>query len=232
MSRASAITGELRPSEFARIETATMHHQVYEEIKRQIMAGRFRPGETFSMQYLASALGTSTTPVREAIRRLAAENAVDVRPKRAVMIPQMSRERFDEIGAVRVALESMATERAAQHITAADIEACERLAEEAETARLDRDMKLYLAKNQEFHFRIYRSAQTLILMPIIESLWLQIGPVQALHTDTGISFGSECHYVIINALRQRDARTAREAMAEDIDTGIRYLRGNVRFFET
>ena len=236
MPRASMITSnpiadEPQPSDFARIETATMHHQVYEEIKRQIMAGRFRPGETFSMQYLAKAVGTSTTPVREAIRRLAAENAVNVRPKRAIMIPQMSRARFDEIGAVRVALESMATERAAQHVTPADIEETERLADEAETARLAHDMKLYLAKNQEFHFKIYRSAPTLILMPIIESLWLQIGPVQALHTDAGISFGSECHYTIINALRRHDFHAARQAMAEDIDMGISYLRANALFFE-
>ena len=136
-----------------------------------------------------------------------------------------------EIGAVRVALESMATERAAQHVTPADIEETERLADEAETARLAHDMKLYLAKNQEFHFRIYRSAPTLILMPIIESLWLQIGPVQALHTDAGISFGSECHYMIINALREHDSHAARQAMAEDIDMGIRYLRANALFFE-
>ena len=69
------------------------------------------------------------------------------------------------------------------------------------------------------------------LMPIIESLWLQIGPVQALHTDAGISFGSECHYTIINALRRHDSHAARQAMAEDIDMGISYLRANALFFE-
>lgn len=227
------MTGDPVPrSGFGRIETATMHHQVYEEIKRHIMAGRFRPGETFSMHAFATALGTSTTPVREAIRRLAAENAVNVRPKRALMIPEMSLARFDEIGEVRIALEGMATERAARHVGEADIAEIGRLADEAEAARLAHDVRLYLAKNQEFHFRVYRSAPTQILMPMIESLWLQIGPVQGLHTDAGIGVGAECHHVIVDALRRRDARAARRAMAEDIQTGIRYLRANAHFFES
>jgi DNA-binding GntR family transcriptional regulator len=164
-------------------------------------------------------------------RRLAAENAVNVRPKRAIMIPRMSRAQFEEIGAVRVALEGMAAERAAQHVTADDIRQCERLAGEAEAARLDRDIKRYLAKNQELHFKIYRSAPTQILMPMIESLWLQIGPVQALHTDGGIDFGAEYHDVIIDALRRHDSAAAREAMAQDVSLGIRYLLANAQFFE-
>lgn len=211
------------------IQTATVQDQVYREIKRQIMAGAFRPGQTLSMQKVADALGTSTMPVREAFRRLAAEHAVEIRPKRAVKIALMSRSRFREIGDVRVAIEGLATEYAARHITGAEVNELERIIDDAEAARAVADVHRYLAKNQEFHFCVYTAARSYLLLPMIESLWLQIGPVLGQYTESGLSIGAECHAQVVRALKRRDGKGARSAIATDIGLGMQYFLDSAEF---
>jgi DNA-binding GntR family transcriptional regulator len=213
----------------APIQTFTLQDQIYRQIKREIMAGRFKPGQTFSMQTVADALGTSTMPVREAFRRLAAERAVEIHPKRAIRIPMMSRDRFIEIADMRLALEGLATTYAARRISHEEIKNLERVVAEAEAARERSRIRTYLAKNQEFHFAVYTAARSHVLMPVIESLWLQIGPVLALYTKTGINIGAEYHGRIIKALRTRDEKASRNAMIEDIGLGIQYFLEKDRF---
>lgn len=203
--------------------TSTMQDQVYREIKRQIMSGRFEPGRTLSMHAVADALGTSTMPVREAMRRLAAEHAVEIRPKRAISIPIMSRARVKEIIDIRIALEGLATEYAARNITDAEVLSLNTLAKELETAQARGDVRRYLAGNQAFHFAVYTAARSHSLMSMIESLWLQIGPIIGLYTDTALKVGSEYHDLIVEALRRRDAAEARAAMVNDIGIGTDYL---------
>lgn len=228
MTRAEIVsraTGRLEQAQprLRAIETATLHDQIYREIKRQIMAGAYKPGQTLSMQRVAAALGTSTMPVREALRRLAAERSLEIQPKRAVRIPSMSRSQIQEIADVRIALEGLATEYAAQKVTGADIARLERILAEAETARAAADVQGYLAKNQAFHFAVYELARSEILMPIIESLWVQIGPVLGLYTNAGLGIGAEYHEKVVRTLKRRDAAGARAAMVADIRIGMQYL---------
>src|SRR5687767_14976592 len=72
-------------------------------IWRAFKAGRFQPGERLNISALASALGTSATPVREALSHLAAEGAVELVPGRSVRVPLFSRERFEELKLIRMA---------------------------------------------------------------------------------------------------------------------------------
>ncbi|MEX2647542.1 MAG: GntR family transcriptional regulator [Alphaproteobacteria bacterium] len=214
------------------LDTAPLHDQVYVRLRQLIMAGGFLPGEMFSMQRLATTLGTSTTPVREALRRLAAERAIEIRPKRAVRIPAMSRAKFKEIGDIRVALEGLATAYAAQRITDAEIQALRALNASADEALSGADIRRYLELNQSFHFGIYGAAASLVAVPIIESLWVQIGPVQGLYSDTGVSLGSETHWEILDALVRRDSFAARRAVETDIGIGIQFLLANATFSDT
>jgi DNA-binding GntR family transcriptional regulator len=211
------------------IETATLQDQVYREIKRQIMSGAYKPGQTLSMQTVADALHTSTMPVREAMRRLTAEHAVEIRPKRAIRIPLMSRSRFSEIADIRVALEGLAAAYAARNITAAEIAALERILAASERAREAADVRGYLAQNQAFHFTIYGAARSLILLPIIETLWVQTGPVLGLYTEQGLEIGAEYHGLVIRRLRARDGRGARTALVKDIGIGMQHFLDTATF---
>ena len=71
--RAGDDRGDAEPPRLARITHATLYEKVYEELRNALMSGRFLPGEPLTIRGVAEALGTSIMPVREALRRLAAE---------------------------------------------------------------------------------------------------------------------------------------------------------------
>ena len=82
------------PLSFGRMESslntsddAPLHENVYQEIRRNLMAGQFQPGEAVTLRGLAGKLGTSAMPVREALRRLVAERALDLGPNRTARVP-------------------------------------------------------------------------------------------------------------------------------------------------
>lgn len=213
-----AMTG-LRP-----VDTMTLHDRVYAELRRAIMAGVYRPGESLSMATLASSIGTSLMPVREALRRLAAERAVQILPKRGVVIPLVGRSKYVEIGRVRILLEGMATEMAAPLIAEEDIDELEVLCAHMNECAEDREQwQDYVMSNYEFHFTVYRGGQPEVLLPIIESLWLQSGPLRNLYGEAGIGKRRGQHEEVIAALRARDPQRARHAMEQDIQTGVDFF---------
>jgi len=91
----------------------TLNDRVYRELKKSIMSGAFKPGSELKLRSVAEALGTSLMPVRDAMRRLVAERALEMRPSRTIAIPVPSADQFLEIRAIRLLLEGEAVTRAA-----------------------------------------------------------------------------------------------------------------------
>lgn len=76
------------------------------------MVGRFDPGQTLTIASLADSFGTSHMPVREALRRLAAENALEIAPNGSARVPAISKARLDDLCRARIAIEGLAAELA------------------------------------------------------------------------------------------------------------------------
>src|SRR6476659_3132276 len=91
----------------------SLRSQVYESLREALTAGRFLPGQKLTFRFVADALGVSLTPVREALRRLVAEGAFEMQPNRSVRVPLMTREKILELRDIRMALEGLAVEKAA-----------------------------------------------------------------------------------------------------------------------
>jgi DNA-binding GntR family transcriptional regulator len=106
----------------APVERETMQEQVYQKLRDALMQGRFSPGDTMTLRALAEAFGTSPMPIREALRKLVAEQALMLLPNRTVIVPVITTERVDEFRRIRIALEGMVTEEAARRITPAEVE--------------------------------------------------------------------------------------------------------------
>lgn len=85
----------------------------YEEIRRGIVEGRYRPGERLVEQRIAEELDLSRTPVREAFRRLQSEGLVEVQPNRGVSVRGLTVDEIGDLYELRARLEAMAAERAA-----------------------------------------------------------------------------------------------------------------------
>src|ERR1700754_5169498 len=91
----------------------SLRQQVYESLREALTAGRFVPGQKLTFRFVAGSLGVSLTPVREAIRRLVAEGAFEMRPNRSVRVPLMTRDKVLELRDIRMAVEGLATGKAA-----------------------------------------------------------------------------------------------------------------------
>ncbi|MEO0397900.1 MAG: GntR family transcriptional regulator [Pseudomonadota bacterium] len=198
-------------------DTATPAHQhAYDELKRAIMAGDYPPGTTFSIQSIADQFDFGMMPVREALKRLSAEGAIEVSPKRAMRIPTLDKQSIADVCRMRSILEGEAAARAADNMTAPIITHLKTLDAQMETALDKGDGRQFRRSNQEFHFSIYNAADAYMMTPVIEMLWLQIGPLQANYTKENYLIGRGVHAHIVAALERADARLARAAMESDI----------------
>jgi DNA-binding GntR family transcriptional regulator len=193
---------------------ATVHARVYAAMKRALMRGQYQPGQKITIRAVAAVLGTSATPVREAIRRLAAEGALEHLRSGSAQLPALTRERLFEVTEIRIALESMAARHAAVRMTGADLAVLEELQAKLARARDRKDYESYLAFNESFHFAYYGCAAMPTLLRAIESMWLQSGPYLSLLLP-GMR-GIDLHSAAIDAARRQDAAAASEAIAEDI----------------
>jgi DNA-binding GntR family transcriptional regulator len=190
------------------------------------MTGRFDPGQSLTISSLADLFETSHMPVREALRRLVAENALEIASTGTAVVPTVNRARLDDLCNARVVVEGGATELAAPHIDARTIRALERMAEDHVDAYRDKSVPDMLARNQEFHFTIYGAAGSPVLLQMIETLWLRFGPYlrmltehlePQLKTGDGESY-TRHHFDIVAAFKAGDTGAARRHMEDDIRT--------------
>ena len=198
-----------------------VHDQVYAAIRRGLVGGSFVPGRSVTLRGLADMLAVSPMPVRAAVTRLVAEGALALTPTRRISVPSMTAERFDELVRARSLLEGEAAERALPFIDAA------RLAEiRAHDTRLEAclaadDVEGYMQSNHAFHFAIYRSAPSTVLVPLIESLWLQFGPFMRLvYQQFDMNGVVDQHEMAIQAIENGDAPRLRAAIEADIGDGM------------
>lgn len=190
---------------------------VYGRLKHALIVGELEPGAEIKLRTLAAKVGTSPMPVRDALRRLIAERALSFQPNRTVTVPVMTRSRFQEILQVRLSLEVMAARRAMPAITPADVARFEAIAESMAEAGRNGDVGRYVELNRDFHFAIYRMAESWVLLPFIESLWMQVGPfLRRFFASEGIRHDLDNHPQVVRALRRGDAVSLGDEIARDV----------------
>ena len=204
----------------------TLQDRVYQQVAELILDGSIVPGQMVTVHSLANAFKVSPMPVREALRRLTAENALTVVSGRSIGIPPLSRERLFDLKNVRMEVEATTAAWAAERISDAALEELKQHLVTLEKADIASDPSSYVRANHAFHFIIYRSANSPIMLNIIESLWLQISPYfHLLHDSGNYSTANERHREMFQALQQRDAKTMRASVQADIEAAYQVLTG-------
>lgn len=202
----------------------TLQDRVHRKICDLILDGEIAPGQLVTIQSLADAFGVSAMPVREALRRLTAANALTVVSGRSIGIPRLSRSSLDDLRDVRLEVESLAAVWAARRITEDELRQLDVEYGKLETANAAGDVKSYLRANHAFHFSIYRAARSEMLLVIIENLWLQISPYFNLLRDSG-NYGTANtqHQVMVDSLKSRDEKQVSLAIRADIEAAYQVL---------
>jgi DNA-binding GntR family transcriptional regulator len=195
-----------------------LQEHLYQRLREGLLAGRFKPGERLKIRDLAAEWGTSPMPVRGALQRLVAEGALEGEPQRSVRVPEMTRERFQQLFQVRLGLEGLAVELAASRLNAAELELLGGCISRMEAALERREVQAYLDDNSLFHLTLYRACANPILLRMIESLWLQVGPFfNRLFTEADLSLRlNDFHEQAFAALQAGDGKAARAAMEQDL----------------
>ncbi|WP_195759941.1 GntR family transcriptional regulator [Paracoccus sp. S-4012] len=212
--------------DFERVSTETVQSRVHGRLRELLMLGRFAPGHPLKIADLAEAMGTSAQPVRESIRQLVAERALEALPNRSARVPGMTLERLEDLRRVRLAIEGLAAELATERATAEDIDALRALMAVGIEADNSGAIDTTVQMNKRFHFALYAIAGSSTLLPFIESLWLQIGPIMrqsAAIFDGRGGRGNEMHARMVEGLDRRDKEAVREALADDISRSFNLL---------
>ena len=84
---------------------AAAHERIYRALRQQVLHGELAPGQALTLRGLAKAFGVSTTPVREAARRLVAEGAFTLSSSGRLSTPELTPERIEELASIRALLE-------------------------------------------------------------------------------------------------------------------------------
>ncbi len=212
----------------------TLQDRVYDQLRRTLINGGFAAGDMLRIVDLADRLKTSTMPVREALGRLVSEQALEALPNRSVRVPLITRERLDDLERARILIEGRLVALACKRLTAEDLEGLKQLNRDCEAAfaRHGQDIGPVTSEiNQRFHFQIYRAAGSRVLIPMVESLWLQSGPVvrQAahIHDEQGGLAATNHHWTMVAALEAGDEPAAVQALANDIGRSFDLVRGRL-----
>jgi len=200
------------------------HEETYRTLYYAIITGRFEPGKVLTIRGLAEQLGCSPMPVREAVRRLVALGALEMRSTRRISVAPITEEKFNEIWSARTMLEPEIAARAMVNVDKALIRDLERIDNEIAEAMEKGDPDSYTLKNWEFHFTLYRAANCPIFLRLIESVWLQFGPFMRMVTGRlGTSLLVDQHEMAVEALKKKDEAALREAIRLDIQDGMQRI---------
>ena len=211
MDRSAILTND------SSLNPVSLQQRIYENLRSGLIGGLYAPGQTLSLRRIASASGVSPMPVREAVKRLISEGAVELLPNRTIAVPRLSRRDFIELTSVRTMLEGYAAELSTGRVDKKLILQLARKNLQLIQAVFDRNMPLAMQMNQEFHFDLYRASESSVLIPLIEALWMRMGPI--IHITIGrpeVTWSASEHHAALQALEKGDAQAVRRAVENDI----------------
>jgi DNA-binding GntR family transcriptional regulator len=195
---------------------------VYNDLRARIVTGLLKGDELLVEQDIAEALGVSRTPVREALRKLAAQGLVVLEHRRRGRVATIGPKDTADIYRLRTALETMAAERAASEITPAVLAQLERISDELEELAGRWDPALitdFYRINMSFHMAIMYAARSrwleTALRPVIDLPLTGVARTRHL-TQYELDRACRQHRDLIDALRSHDGAWARALMEAHI----------------
>ncbi len=204
---------------------AAAHARAYAALRIALASGHYRPGQKVTLRATAEALGMSMMPVRDAMRRLAAEGALENTDRRSARIPPADPLRLLELRDIRMPLEGLAAHRAAERADPELVASLEAASLGIRAARERGDIAADVRGIHHFHFTLYRASGMPILVQTIEALWLRTGPyMPLLFPDyAGRRAAGEGRAAIVAAVARRDAPGARALIEADIAAALNWM---------
>lgn len=197
-----------------------------EVIRERILSGDVEQGQRFDVRTLASELGMSITPVREALRILQSDGLVSYDEHRTISAMTLSPEDAHELYVLRAMLESFATELAGERWTPDHQVRAVELHHSMVRAVESGDIGAASDANRAWHFAIYQAASTRFIEPMITRLWDQYAWNAIWSVPHRLTDSLHDHAGILDALDAGDATRAAELMRDHIGGGAEAVRAH------
>ncbi|WP_422368704.1 GntR family transcriptional regulator [Pelagibius sp.] len=214
-----------------KLEDMSLSDRAYEALREDIIAGRFQPGKKITIASLSKEFGVSPTPVREAIRLLLAQGALDLKPNHSVTVVALTADEYREIARIRIELEGMAAAEAAILRTEAQAKRLRKINDDLEAARAKGRYADVLRRNRAFHFALPEMARLSTLTDVLEMLWLRSGPLLNVLYDYDYDYrsplGDHPHEALVDAIERQDSEVARAAIQRDIQLGTEVITAHL-----
>ncbi len=208
---------------------SNLKSRAYSVIKAKIIRCELRPGALLSEKDLIAEIGSSRTPIREALNKLEEENWIRIYPKRGIFVTNISSKDVADIYALRKVNESLAASLAAEVI---DLEQLKPYYALWSNSRRTPDVEEHLAKDREFHMLIANAPGNKYLAQFISRLYDQASRVRFLSLERNKERMEQVrleHLAILERLFARDKKGAGRAMKEHMEPAARTA---MRLFHT
>jgi DNA-binding GntR family transcriptional regulator len=198
--------------------TASAADQAYAYVRERVISGDFAAGTRLTEWQIADALGTSRTPVREALRRLVSDGFLRFQRNYGTFVGTFTAKDVGELFEARALLESEVAAAAARHITAAQVEHLSALQDQIEAQGLDlgrQNIARISGLNRQFHGVIAQASDSQRMVAMLSNS-IEAPVVQqtfSRYTAAQLQRSFQHHRELVDAFRARDAAWARDAMS-------------------
>lgn len=212
------------------IERKSLHTELVERLQDLIIDGTLVPGTKVPEKELCEQFGVSRTPMREALKVLAADGLISLEPNRGAWVSKLTIEELEEVFPVMAVLEALSGELACAYITDAEIADVRRIHNEMVTHFEARRLTDYFRTNQEIHESILRAARNTTLATQHRALAARVRRARymANMSDARWQMAVNEHEEIIDALERRDGErlggTLRKHIENKFETVLDWLR--------
>lgn len=208
------------------LNASSLCEQAVDELRRRIADRRLIPGQRLDEVAFADELGISRTPLREALKTLAAEGLLDIRPRRGCYVAELAQDDLDEIFPVMALLEGEVAREAAQKATAADFKRLDQLHAALERHGAAGDVDRYYEANYAFHDALQQVAGNRWLQHVIGDLrkLLRLSRHRSLKLEGRIDASLDEHRELMAALHARAADKAERVMKRHLLEQLEALR--------
>jgi DNA-binding GntR family transcriptional regulator len=203
---------------------ATKSDLAYTRVRGLILSGDLAPGAVLPQAALARTIGISTTPLREALRRLKQEGLVELDAHKDARVRPLDATEARDLLELRRSLDPLAASLAAQRRTETDL-AVVRAALDGLEALSTRPSLPELESHHRFHAAIHRASHNALLVDILEGLWVKTDRyrrhgLEAGRSDEERDARAAEHRALFEAVRDGEADTAAELMRRHVETSL------------
>lgn len=205
----------------SRIAPVALYQEVAERLRQRIYAHDLAPGTWIDEQALAEQYGISRTPLREALKVLASEGLVTLKPRRGCYVTEISERDLDEIFTVLEMLEGRCASETARRASKAELARLEEIHAQLEEAAVTHDIDGFFEANQAFHRAVQDIAGNARLTNVIEDLRkvIKLSRHHSLFTEGRLEQSLAEHREILSALAAHQPVLAEERMRAHIVSG-------------